>query len=281
MSYAHEGEKTVDEAIRTEEYKGFKIKFFQDDNPINPRENDNLGKMVCFHKRYDLGDKHDLRTDDFGGWDEIQKHLVKELNAVIIHPLRLYDHSGITISMGNQYPYNDQWDSMMVGFVYVDKDTVKKEYGRLTKSNRQKVENCLAGEVEEYDKYLRGDVYGFVIEDADGELLDSCWGYYDDIDNTIKECQGIIDAHIKEVNAKKHYPKVEVFVTKTMKFRARIRESVEVPSYEVSIGGEEWEKGKGRNHEAEIVKKMNAMLVTLKAELSNQPQIYLRNEVKV
>jgi len=257
----------MDEAIRTEEHKGFKIKFFQDDNPINPRENDNLGKMVCFHRHYDLGDKHDLNTENFGGWDEIQKYLIKEKDAVIIHPLRLYDHSGISISMSTCYPYNDQWDSMCVGFIYVDKDTVKKEYGKLTKSNRQKIENCLAGEVEEYDKYLRGDVYGFVIEDADGEQLESVWGYYDDIDNTLKECQGIIDGHIKEMNAKKHYPKVEVFVTKTMKFRARIRESVETPSYEVSLGGEEWEKGKGKNHEQEIKEKVTAIMQTLKKEV--------------
>ena len=35
--------------------------FIMDDSdPMNPREeNDNLGKMVCFHRRYSLGDKHD------------------------------------------------------------------------------------------------------------------------------------------------------------------------------------------------------------------------------
>jgi hypothetical protein len=30
-----------------------------DDEPINPREEwDNFGTMVCFHKRYTLGDEH-------------------------------------------------------------------------------------------------------------------------------------------------------------------------------------------------------------------------------
>jgi hypothetical protein len=257
------------EAIRTEEYRGFKIKFFQDMNPESPRENDNIGKMVCFHKRYDLGDKHDLKTDNFGGWNEIQDYLIKELNAVIIHPLRLYDHSGITISMGNSYPYNDQWDSMMVGFIYVDKDTLKKEYcvKNVTKLAMQKAEKYIAGEVDDYDKYLRGDVYGYVIVDADGEELDSCWGIYGGEEDTIKECQEYIDATIKASNESKHYPKVEVFVTKTLKFRARIRESVEVPSYEVSIGGEEWSKGKGINHREKIVGKMSTIMSTLESEL--------------
>lgn len=272
----------MDEAIRTEEHKGFKIKFFQDENPADPRDWDNIGKMVCFHKRYDLGDKHDLKTDNFGGWDEIQKYLIKEMNAIIIHPLRLYDHSGITISMGNSYPYNDQWDSMMVGFVYVDKDTMHKEYGkRITKQALAKAEKCLEGEVTTYDDYLRGDVFGYVIEDADGENLDSCWGYYGDcVDDVIKECQAIIASHIKEQNAKKHYPKVEVFVTKTMKFRARIRESVETPSFEVSVCGEEWAKGKGKNHEQEVIQKMNDILATLNTEFVVNASAEMLREIK-
>ena len=42
--------------------------FIVDDNdPLNPREDrDNFGKMVCFHRRYALGDKHDYKDpDDF------------------------------------------------------------------------------------------------------------------------------------------------------------------------------------------------------------------------
>lgn len=36
------------------------LQVMQDDEPLNPREDyDNLGKMVCWHSRYNLGDKHD------------------------------------------------------------------------------------------------------------------------------------------------------------------------------------------------------------------------------
>jgi len=31
---------------------------------------------------------------------------------------------------------------------------------------------------EEYDQYLRCEVYGYIIEDEDGNHVDSCWGYY-------------------------------------------------------------------------------------------------------
>jgi hypothetical protein len=36
---------------------------------MNPRmEFDNLGTMICFHKRYNLGDKHNWDIDDFSEW---------------------------------------------------------------------------------------------------------------------------------------------------------------------------------------------------------------------
>ena len=37
----------------------YKLKIEYDDMPLNPRtDNDNFGTMVCWHRRYDLGDKH-------------------------------------------------------------------------------------------------------------------------------------------------------------------------------------------------------------------------------
>lgn len=37
---------------------GYKLEILNDDCPMSPREWDNLGTMVCFHKGYGLGDQH-------------------------------------------------------------------------------------------------------------------------------------------------------------------------------------------------------------------------------
>ncbi|HPE95348.1 MAG TPA: hypothetical protein PLT66_04705 [Bacillota bacterium] len=38
----------------------------EDTDPYNPREDDNLGKMLCWHNRYSLGEKHGFTSpDDF------------------------------------------------------------------------------------------------------------------------------------------------------------------------------------------------------------------------
>ena len=50
-------------------YKGYTIRIEQDKHPVHPRRDcDPYGTMVCFHRRYDLGDKHDYRHEDYSGW---------------------------------------------------------------------------------------------------------------------------------------------------------------------------------------------------------------------
>jgi hypothetical protein len=66
-----------------------------------------------------------------------------------------------------------------VGYIVVDKEKVRKEYEaqRLTPKIKQKVLSILNAEVEEYNKYITGEVYGYrIIEN--GEEVDSCWGFY-------------------------------------------------------------------------------------------------------
>jgi len=142
-----------------------------DDRQETPRDWDNLGVMVCFHRNYNLGDKHDYSgSDDF---DDI----LKEEGAVVVLPLYLYDHGGITMSVGE---FSCQWDSGQVGFIFARREDILKEFSRvrITKKLKAKVAKILVGEVETYDQHLTGDVWGYVIEDDDGEHLDSCWGFY-------------------------------------------------------------------------------------------------------
>ena len=43
----------------------YTLKIVVDNDPLNPREDyDNFGHMTCWHRRYNLGDKHDFETPD-------------------------------------------------------------------------------------------------------------------------------------------------------------------------------------------------------------------------
>jgi len=179
------------EAIEVIDYKGYKIEIYPDEMAESPRGEgyDNLSTMVCFHGRYELGDKTDLNSDMFNGWAELEAYLIKEKKAEIILPLYMYDHSGITISTT---PFSCPWDSGQIGFVYVSKKAIQKEYGRCTKLARKKAEKVLLSEVETYDQYIRGEVYGYKIM-KDEKEIDSCWSWFGDYKEMIKECKIIIE----------------------------------------------------------------------------------------
>ena len=167
----------------------YKIVVQNDDDAESPRTSyDNLTKMVCFHSKYSLGDEHDYNFDDYSSWNEMKKDIVKREDTAVILPLFLYDHSGVTISTS---PFGCRWDSGQVGFVFLTKADLRKEYDVLyvTKKTREKALSVLNAEVEMYDKYLRGEVYWFQLWKGD-ELVDSCHGFYDEDEcfEAAKEC---------------------------------------------------------------------------------------------
>lgn len=161
----------------------YNIQVKRDEDPISPRDWDNLGVMVFLHSRYSLGDKHDYNANSFSGWDELEKELVKEEDVVVILPVYMFDHSGITISCSRErFRVCDPqgWDHGQIGFIFARRTDVRNEYSkkRISKQILKKVEDVLVSEVNTYDQYLTGDVWGYVIEDDDGNHIDSCWGFF-------------------------------------------------------------------------------------------------------
>lgn len=189
----------------TIEYKGFNINTFYDDCPYCPREDDNLGTMACFHNRYTLGDKVEFSTDDFNGWDEMEKHIRNKLGAVVCFPLYLYDHSQQSISTESfcGRAVHAEWDSGRIGFIYATKEDIRKNWvvKRVSKKLLKDTERILKSEVATYDQYIQGNVFGFNIEDAEGNRIDSCGGYIgeDYYDNMVAEAKSTLDYHIKEL----------------------------------------------------------------------------------
>lgn len=178
------------ESIEEEKYHGYTIKIYQDEEPGSPREWDNFGKMVCFHRGYDLGDKHDMSADDL-------KELVAKKDVISL-PLYLLDHSGIWMNTtGFSHVDPQRWDWGQVGYIYADTDMIRKNFGviRVTDSLKRKTRQLLETEVETFNKYITGDVYGYVIEDSEGNHKDSCWGFYEKPDEVLKEAKSIVKGY--------------------------------------------------------------------------------------
>lgn len=114
-------------------------------------------------------------TGEEDGLHEPRK--VDDRDDYAVFPLRAYIHSGVALSLDRSYPFDDQWDSMSIGFVVVRIADFNKEQdlGAVAKSY-----------VETWNQYLSGDVWVYLIERIEtcdlghehAEVVDSCGGLY-------------------------------------------------------------------------------------------------------
>lgn len=187
--------------METVEYKGVDIRIHADDFPFDPREHcDNLGIMLCRHRRYDLGDDDGIDDSDCNSWNDVEELIMKVAKPIVILPLYMYDHSGITI---NTTGFSCPWDSGQIGFIYATKETC--DLLGVDKIDKEKIEKYLISEVQTYDDYVSGNVYGFTVEhETDDEYIqDSCtgfFGYDHEESGLLDEARAVIDAALSSAD---------------------------------------------------------------------------------
>jgi len=95
------------------QYKDTILEIKADELVESPRDWDNLGIMVYSHPNYCLGDE---KIEDT--WEQyLESKEIQQKDLAVCLPLYIYEHGGVSMACGNRvYPYNDSWDSSMVGF---------------------------------------------------------------------------------------------------------------------------------------------------------------------
>jgi len=177
----------------------YRLKIERDDDPVNWRKDgEPLTRMVCWHRRYDLGDEKP--EGDPREWKEA---FDAEYPDAYVMPLYIYDHGGITISTGG---FSDTWDSGQVGWIYMLPETLKANWPSLTEPQAllDKAEEVMRHEVKDYDDYLTGNVWGFELVkvvvcdhgDEHEEHEEACWGFSGD------DAKDAMRDHLSE----EHYP---------------------------------------------------------------------------
>jgi len=191
------------ETVKSEQYRGYTINIFPDEDPQSPREWDNLGIIAYKHRDYTLGEEEISDPDEW----------LNNTKGYVMLPLYLYDHSGITISTT---PFSCPWDSGQVGYIYTTLEHLNKlghNWKRWSNKRREQALEWLREEIKTFDQYITGDVYGYQILDPDGEEIGSCWGYfgYEHVDELIKECKSTVDCEIKDV-LEKRFTKIKGYI---------------------------------------------------------------------
>ena len=178
----------------------FELKIERDDQAENPRaEWDCFGHFVCWNRSHNIGDE-----DVSAEYRMSKEDFIAELkrDRALIIPVYLFDHSGITVSTSaEQFQAADLhgWDWGQSGFIYCLPEEGRKEFGRYWKT---KARNLMESEIKTLDQYCTGDVWGYTIEDEDGEYVDCCWDLYGE-EYCREEGERMLK-HYKEEDFKKH-----------------------------------------------------------------------------
>lgn len=175
------------DAIRTRRIGNVVIKIVPDDMGDHECPLDTIGKdegiqFVTFERRSTLPKYHNFTNPE-------QAKAWAKKNKYDLLPLFKYDHGLVSYSCRSYIgrAQHADWDSGQVGFFLIKKSTYRRPERRIEIAESW----CKA-----VTTWCNNDYYGFVIEDEEGEQLDSCWGF-DDADY----CEG------EALASAKHYAK--------------------------------------------------------------------------
>lgn len=182
-------------------YRGVAIEIIQDDMADSPDKWDNDDAFLVYdHRQFSVKRKGFEPREIF---DHFQETKQKTYDGYWCFTVNAYIHSGVALSLGSEYPFNDQWDVSTTGFALVQ----RKKGWTWTREKARKVAEAI---VAEWNQYLSGEVYGYNIE-ASG---DSCWGYYGEYDSeggcldAAKDC---VDVYIKN-QRESHYQQLKTWI---------------------------------------------------------------------
>lgn len=166
----------MQEAQAIYEFNDKLVFIYQDDDPTNPREAENIAHLWMVHRRYTLGDKdppEDFKEDQ----ESFCAELTRDPDVLCVRSIYGYDHGGLTIRLK---PYWDTWDSGCLGVGVVRKSRMMAMGFDEVNCTKEKAEKVLEAEVEEYDQFLMGDIYCFkTFQGRDmEEPIDSWDGYF-------------------------------------------------------------------------------------------------------
>jgi len=161
-----------------------RLKIEYDDDAQSPREWSNLGYFITCDSNYNSPDKHEELEQfikDTGEEATSQAEHIKmikddfewnnsEEKVIAIYPISKYEHGNISYSLGtsNGFDYSNN------GFYIITAET-QKELG----VKKKDFEQVIKEELEDYNKWINGEMYNFILYDKDGEVVHTCGGFYD------------------------------------------------------------------------------------------------------
>ena len=166
---------------------GLRAVLVVDEHSYNPRGDDNITRIVTWHRKYLIGDEGPGETPtkfianllceyhpEIAGMDERDLKetspkalLEKYPYPGYLQPLYIYDHGGYVLSM---QPFSCPWDSGWLGFIYITPKMAKEYRVEI----EERATDIMIAELKMAEAWGNGYVYAVRIED-DYETIE-CFG---------------------------------------------------------------------------------------------------------
>ena len=197
----------TDRGVLIEEY---------DEDVINPREENYSGScFLTFSRNHSSPDENEYRTmQDFllamgaiqadklysdgnipDGNDAMMKTLDRK--GYISLPVYKYEHSGVCYTAAERNPFNCDWDSCLIGIIYISKTDAKTVFNatRLTKNVKEKVLDLLKAEVKVYSDWADGNCHYYQLMETVKKLI-----HVVDLSEMLKKMVFLKHSRLKNMN---------------------------------------------------------------------------------
>ena len=165
-----------------------RLRIVRDDDASNPRTDcDNPSTLLCWSRHVE-GDTR-VNADNYETLEELRKQEIPR--DAYVAPVYAYVHSGVALSLG---AFGCQFDSGIAGLIYMTHADAKENFGE--DHTEEQIHNCFTAELAEYEAWIGGDAWGFVLEkvktcdscgNTEYEEEDSCWGFLGDAKEAIRD----------------------------------------------------------------------------------------------
>jgi hypothetical protein len=157
------------EPFETFDHCGLTVEIHYDDSAGNPFETFDQAAELRDGTREGWGEPIDL--DAFTSTAHAARYLTLFGGCLVAIPYRLHDYG----SGGYRACLTGTDDERVSGFVVVTPAGIET-------TGAPDPEEAARQDFETFRQWIDGEVFGYVVRSRDGEVLDSCWGFYGDPD---------------------------------------------------------------------------------------------------
>lgn len=138
----------------------------------------------CLHKKMGVVQFADYLCD-----------LLNTRKGIVAFPILSQEHSSIHYYLGRSI---DRWEGSIAGFAWVEKSKLYTEYSvsKISAKLLERMKKYVSSELDMYNKWVNGEVFGYQLIGADGNFKDSCYGFYendDDLDDLLNHILSYVD----------------------------------------------------------------------------------------